>query len=123
MTEGVKEIEFSGKKIICINFDKAAQESPDGYLQVMEQAKTVISSQPLNSALTLTSVANVHYNAAVLDVLKKYIAFNKPYVKKAAVLGLDDMKRIAYNAISMVSKREIKAFANERDALAWLVAE
>lgn len=123
MDSGVSLLEYKGKKIIVINFDGCYEGDLASFLKITEQAKKIIRQQPLESALTLTNVAHAHYNVETLEELKKYVVHNKPYVKKAAVIGLEGLKRIAYNAISIFSRRHLMGFGSEKEALNWLIAE
>jgi hypothetical protein len=43
-----------------------------------------------------------------------------PYVHKSAVVGAAGMIKVALAGVKMVTGRDVKAFDNEHDALAWL---
>ena len=80
-------------------------------------------AQPPGSLLVMTVVRDARYNAAVLQGMKELAAHNAPYVKASAVVGMSGLHRIAYQAVILFSKRNIKVFDQESEALDWLVTQ
>lgn len=118
MAERVQFITHRGKEILSIDFSRT---SPDEMLQLMEEAKRVISQRPERSVRTLTNVERAHYNRIVSDALKDYVAHNKPYVLAGAVVGLDGLKTVIFNFLNRVTGRTLKAFDELDAARNWLV--
>lgn len=120
LEERVKIIEHKGKQILFINMSDLHEND---VLQVIEHAKKIIRSQPEKSILTLTDVTHARYNAAVVSAMQEYVKGNKPYVKAAAVLGINPIKRIIFNKIMEFAQREIFAFDTAEKAMDWLVKQ
>ncbi len=120
INEKVKFIEHKGKQILFINM---ADLLEDDILQIIERAKQIIRSQPEKSVLTLTDVTHARYNAKVVSAMQEYVKGNKPYIKAAAVIGINPIKRIIFNKIIEFSQREIFAFENMEKAMDWLVKQ
>jgi hypothetical protein len=113
----VNFIEHKGKKILHIDMSNCMENE---VLALIEESKKIIKSQPEKSLLTLTDVTHARYNASVVAATQMYVKDNKPYVKAAAILGVNSIKKIIFNKIMEFSQREIKAFENAEKAKEWL---
>lgn len=116
----IKFIEHKGRQILFINM---ADLPENDILQVIEIAKKIIRSQPEKSVLTLTDVTHARYNAVVVSSMQEYVKGNKPYVKAAAIIGINPIKRIIFNKIMQFSQRELFAFDTAEKAMDWLVKQ
>ena len=114
-------IEHQGKRILLLDY--AGVRDPDEALRSIRESMRVVASQPPASLLVMTVVRDARYNAAVLQGMKELAAHNAPYVKASAVVGMSGLHRIAYQAVILFSKRNIKVFDQENEALDWLVAQ
>src|SRR5690348_3138686 len=113
MSQRVTTFRYKGVEIIRIDWSNAR---PDEVIAAMEAAKKVIASKPLGTALTLTNVEGAVMERTVTDMLRDYVAHNKPYVRAGAVVGLNDMKMIAFNFVNRVTGRTLRAMDTETDA-------
>ncbi len=118
--EKVKFIEYKGKKILFIDMANLMENE---VLEVINYTKNIIRSQPEKSLLTLTDVTHARYNAKVVAEMNEYVKGNKPYVKAAAILGINPIKRIIFNKIMEFSERQLLAFENEEKAKEWLISQ
>jgi hypothetical protein len=115
--ERVKFVEHKGKKILYIDMKNCLENET---LAVIEESKQIIRAQPEKSVLTLTDVTHTRYNAAVVASFQEYTKGNKTYVKAAAILGINAIKKIIFNKILEFSERDIKAFEDINKAKDWL---
>ena len=115
-----KFIEFQGMRILSLDF--MACELVD-IVNVVQEAKKLISAEPKNSVLTLTNVTGAQYNAAVTRVMKEFTAYNKPFVIAGAVVGLDGFRRLVFEAVIQFSGRNLIVFEDEEKAKDWLVKQ
>ena len=109
-----------GKEIFVLNFDYNAIEEA---VPLIEECADQIRSRPENSVLTLTVVSKGKFNAQLVDYLKDLTKGNKPYVRKAAVVGIEGLYRVVISAISIFSKRDFKLFDNKDDAISYLLED
>jgi len=118
--ERVRFIDHQGKKILHLDFShcKAAE-----VLQVIDQAKAVIVTQPPKSVMTLTDVTGTGFNSDVSESMKAFVNHNKPYVAAAAVVGVTGLKQIIFNAVVRFSGRKLSAFDTLDRAKDWLAAQ
>lgn len=119
MMKRVSFIDHKGGQILHIDWSSA---TPAELLAAMADAKRVIAAQPLASVRTLTNVENARMNRAVTEVLKDYVAHNKPYVLAGAVVGLNDLKMIAFNFANRVTGRTLRAMDSIAAAKDWLAS-
>lgn len=119
--ERTRFIEHQGKRILLLDY--AGVRDPAEALREIEHSRAVVASQPPASLLVMTLVRDARYNASVLQGMKDLAAHNAPYVRASAVVGMSGLHRIAYQAVILFSKRNIKVFDQEPEALDWLVTQ
>lgn len=115
--ERVKFIQHKGAEILYLDFSGCQVTE---VFPLIALAKTVIESRPLQSLLTLTNVIDTRQNDAVNQQVKIFTAHNKPYVKAAAIVGVEGLKKILLDTIVRISKREIRPFETVEQAKDWL---
>jgi hypothetical protein len=118
--ERVRFITHQGKKILLIDFSNSA---PKEVIEVIEQAKSVIKTQPLGSLLTLTDTTGTRFNEEVSVKMKEYAAHNKPYVRAGAAVGITGLRKIIFNATLLFSRRNITTFDDLEAAKNWLSSQ
>ena len=113
----VQIISYKTAKIVSLDFSgcKAEEVTP-----IVAQAKALIARQPRGSALVLTNVAGTEMSRAVSQLMKELTTHNKPFVKASAVVGVDGLKKIAFNAVQRVSGRRLSSFDTVEQAMEWL---
>ena len=117
MPSRVNFIRHKGVEILHIDWSNASSAE---MLAAIDEAKRVIASRPHASIRTLTTVQDARMDRAVTDALKDYVAHNKPYVVAGAVVGLNDLKMIAFNFVNRVTGRTLRAMDNVDAAKDWL---
>lgn len=113
-----KYIVHEGKEILLIDFSGC---KPDEIVKVTEESKKMIQTKPQNSVLTLTYVQNATFNSDVIDTLKNFTLFNKPYVKAGCVVGLSGLQKTIYTVVTRFSGRSLPLFDNLEEAKNWLI--
>lgn len=115
-----KEIEVNGCKILRVNLAGIGNGPREDYLPILLKIKEWISSKPQNSVLTLTIVTNYKLTDTAIADIKDLLKHDQPFVKKAAVIGVDRLARIALNTFNKVLRRNMMLFETEPEAIAWL---
>ena len=119
--ERTRFIDHQGTRILLLDF--AGIREPDQAVHEIRLSRDFVARQPKNSLRVMTLVRNARYNAAVLQAMKELAAHNAPYVRASAVVGMGGLHRIAYQAVILFSKRNIRTFDDEAAALDWLVTQ
>ena len=119
--ERTRFIDHKGKRILLLDY--SGVRDPEESVREIQHSMRVVAAQPPRSLRVLTSVREARYNAAVLQALKELAAHNAPYVLASAVVGMSGLHRIAYQAVILFSKRKIKTFDRDDEALDWLAEQ
>lgn len=119
--ERTRFIEHKGTQILLLDY--SGMRDPDQAVREVRRSMEFVARQPRDSLRVMTHVRDARYNAAVLQALKELAAHNAPYVRASAVVGMGGLHRIAYQAIILFSKRNIKTFDGEAEALDWLATQ
>ena len=115
----VEFIKHNGKELLMLDFSNC---KPGDVFLVIDEAKKTIRSCPENSVLTLTDVTNMRFDDRVTQQMKEFTTHNKPYVRAAAVVGVEGVKKIILNAVMLFSKRKFHTVDSIDSAKAWLAA-
>ena len=89
----------------------------------LRSAQEEIIKYPEKSLLVLTNATNAVYNSLTSTVIKDFAEHNTKYVKASAVIGVDGIKGALLKTVSLITHRDIKNFANQSEALDWLVTQ
>ena len=111
-------IEHRGTQILLLDYTNIVDK--ETALREIATSRRIIAQQPPGSLLTLTHVAGSRYDADVVQALKELTLHNRPYVKAAAVVGLNPLMRVIYRAVTAFSKRDIHVFDELEAAKDWL---
>jgi len=116
----VQFITHKGKKILY--FDLSSCKIAEISAVVAEATRTV-ASQPPGSVLALTNVTDTELSKDSSAAIKDFTAHNKPFIKASAVIGVEGLRKVIYNAAMAFSGRQISAFATIEQAKDWLAAQ
>ena len=117
--EEVVCIEHKGCKILRVAFEGVLTK--EQIASIIEEAKTVIAAQPLDSVRLLTILGETRFDPEIASLFRVYIIHNKPYVKASAVLGVTGLRKTALNSLRYISHRNIMACETEEEAKEYLV--
>jgi len=112
-------IKHNETEILHLDFSNC---KPDDVFPIVEEAKKAISTRPQNSVRTLTDVTNMRFDERVSEKMKEFTVHNRPYVRAAAVVGVEGVKKIILNAVMLFSKRKFHTFDDVASAKNWLIA-
>ena len=92
--------------------------------QVQEIARALpeyVTTQPRGSVLLLADFTGASFDDEAHRVMKESSVFDKPYVKKSAWVGTENLPHEFEQSLKDFSRREYLSFKTHRDALDWLV--
>jgi len=117
---GEKRIRFishGGQQILYVDFSNGNLKDIHN---VIEESAPIIRSQPTKSLLLLTNVQDQAFNPAAAREMQRYATGNDPYVRAAAVIGLNGLRKVVYEAIRRASRQNMMAFPSLETAERWL---
>lgn len=87
----------------------------------LEAAARLISREPRGSVLMLT-IVNAHFDAIAAEAIKRYSADIAPHLRASAVVGATPFRKVLLASLKLRGRKNLEAFDNEPEALAWLVS-
>ena len=118
MEERIRFITHQGKKILLIDFSHCSAEE---ILHLLPDVQELITSEPRSSVLTLGDFTGAEVRKEVADRLKQTLVFDRPYVKHAALVGVEKIPRVFLDSFKTFSQRELPDFKTRQEAMDWLV--
>ncbi len=119
--ERVRFIEHLGQRVLLLDCTNAG---PQELLDSFDQARQLLNGEAQHSVLTLTDFTGAEFNKLAADQLKIAATYNRPYVKRSALVGADDdLPDVYYRNLVSFSAREFPLFKTREEALDWLVSE
>jgi hypothetical protein len=66
-----------------------------------------------------------YYNSKrdAITRMKEVAVFDRPYVRRAAIVGAESLSNVFYEALKTFSRREFPRFNTREEAMNWLVRE
>jgi hypothetical protein len=117
----VRFITHKGKKVLLVDYSNVTEESQ--LVEMIEQREFLVDSQPKNSVLMVINVTGAKFSKEVLTRAKEANVYDLPYVRRSALVGVEDRQKAAVEAVAMFSKRHWENFATLAEALDWIVAD
>ena len=116
----VRFMTHQGKQILLADFTNCGAEE---VIELLTAVQRIVTAQPRTSVLTLGDFTGAQFSRAAVTRLKEVAVFDKPYVKRAALVGADSLPKVFYEAVKTFSQREFNRFKTREEAMDWLVRE
>ena len=116
----VKFINHGSERILQLDFSNMLPEELE---EVVSEAKKVIHAQPQGTVLTMTKVDGARFNNTTVSLLKDFAKDNEPYVRRAAIVGLQGLQKFVLEAVSKFTKREFYVCSTVEEAKDRLTQE
>jgi len=123
ISDRVKIIKHKGKEIVMIDLSNLGPDKQDELSEVIDRGAKEIRSREKHSIYTLTDVTNSTYDQNVGIQIADFTKKNRPYVKKAAVIGVKDQLAKLYNYVKDRTKRNFAMFDDIEEAKEWLTKD
>ena len=95
-------IDHNNKKILYLNFSNMVKQDIPVFIA---EAKKLLLPNPPGSVLFLANVYKMSFDKATVKNFIEFFKFNKPFSKRTAVIGLDSIKKMLYEASLVLSGR------------------
>ena len=116
----IEFIRFEGQEILSVDFTGCSAAEVEAIARLVPD---YVSQKPRNSVLILTNFADASFNDDALRTMKETAVFDKPYVKKSALIGTESLPRHFYDDLTNFSRRTLPVFRDREKALLWLVGK
>jgi hypothetical protein len=120
MHERIRFIDHQGKRILLVDLSNCSADEVEEIVRRVPDHTTV---QPLGSVLVLTDFNGASFDRDAILAVKETAVFDKPFVKKSALIGTEDLPVSFYDELKSFSRRELVIFTAREEALDWLAAD
>lgn len=120
ISDKLKKIKYNNKIIISIDYSDLNVNQAHA---LADFGSSIIRKEALNTVLLLVNVTNTCYNLELVKKIRTTAKEDKPFIKKTALIGVLNMKKIPYNTITIFSNRDMKIFDNITEAKDYLVSD
>src|ERR1700693_2481749 len=120
MQERIRFIDHRGKSVLLVDFSNCAANEVERIARAVPDYVTV---NPRGSVLVLTDFTGASFDRDALRAIKETAVFDKPFVKKSALLGTEDLPASFYDELKSYSRRDLLIFKTREEALDWLAAD
>jgi hypothetical protein len=116
----IRFVNRQGKRILLVDLSQCtAREAEENVRRVPD----VVTAEPRGSVLILTDFKGSSFDSAALRAIKETAVFDKPFVKKSALVGTLSLPREFHDEIEKFSRRDFAIFSTREEALHWLVQD
>lgn len=120
MNERLRFIKHKGKAIYEVDLTNCTSKE---MLLLLEQIRANISHHPANSVLIFANFAGAQIDKKVATRMKEVMVLDRPFVKKSAWIGAENVPEVFYEHFKNFSQRDFPIFKTREEALDWLVAD
>jgi hypothetical protein len=120
MQERVRFIDHQGKRILLVDLSNCPVKQLENIIRIVPDYVTV---EPLGSVLVVTDFTGAQFDREAVRAIKETAVFDKPFVKKSALVGIEGLPASFYEELKSFSRRDMTIFATRESALAWLADE
>jgi len=118
MDDRIHFIEHKGSQILLLDFSHAT--APQMQL-LLEHVRITVAQHARESVVTLADYTGATVDHAVATKIKEVLTFDRPFVKKTAWVGTENIPRVFLENFHNFSQREIVTFKTREEAMDWLV--
>jgi len=120
MTDRTRFIAHQSKQILQLDMSKCSAREVE---VIFRGLPDVVSTRPRESVLMLSDFTGASFDADAIRVLKETAVFDKPFVRKSAFLGAENLPQGFVESLKSFCRREFPIFKTRDEALAWLVKD
>src|SRR6266478_6625628 len=112
----VRFITHQGKQILLVDLTDCNAEE---VTTIVGEVPRIVTTQPRKSVLTLCDLTGTQFSRAAVARMKEVAVFDRPYVKRAAMVGAESLPKVFYDALKTFSRREFLRFKTREEAMDW----
>jgi hypothetical protein len=118
LSDRVRFFNHEGRQILLVDLSNCSAREVE---EISHRVPDHVTTQPRGSVLILTDFAGAKVDKDALWAMKESAVFDKPFVKKSALIGAESLPLEFYEDIKNFSRRELPIFGSRKEALKWLV--
>jgi len=120
--ERIEEFKVGDRDFLYIDLSHFLKN--EEFAEFAEMVKPIIAEHEEHSLYTITNIEDVRFDSKSKGLIVSFLVHNKPYVKYAAVIGLDGIKKMMVSTAAKLSGRGNIHFAfTKEQAIEWLLKQ
>lgn len=116
----IRFVDHDRKRILLVDLSECSAREAE---ETVRRVPDVVTAEPRGSVLILTDFKGSSFDSAALRAIKEAAVFDKPFVKKSALVGTLSLPREFHDDIEKFSRRDFAIFGTREEALRWLVQD
>jgi hypothetical protein len=120
LLEAIKIIVHEDREILFVDFSRSLAREVE---QIAREIPDYTTTKPRNSVLILSDFSGALFDEGAIKAVKEAAVFDKPFVRKSALIGTEGLPIKFVTEIRNYSRRNLLVFETRKAALAWLVSE
>jgi len=116
----VRFITHQGKQILLVDLTDCNAEE---VTTIVGEVPRIVTTQPRKSVLILCDLTGTQFSRAAVTRMKEVAVFDRPYVKRAAMVGAESLPEVFYAVLKTFSRLEFPRFKTREEAMGWLIRE
>lgn len=120
MHERIRFVSHKKKQVLLVDFSDCSAREVERIARAVPEYVIV---QPRGSVLVLSDFTGASFDQEALRAMKESAVFDKPYIKKSAWFGADNLPQVFEQSLKDFSRRQFPTFKSREEALRWLVAD
>ena len=120
MHERIHLINHHGKQVLVVDLSNCSAAEVE---KIARAVPEFVTTRPRGSLLILSDFTGASFDRDALRAMKETAVFDKPFVKKSALIGTQSLPREFHEAMTSYSRRELLIFKTREEALDWLASD
>lgn len=112
-------IKHKGHAVFVIDFRNCSAKE---VVLLLDMVRASVARHATGSLLTLADFTGAQFDKQVATKVKEVLVHDRPYVKRSAWVGTENLPHIFYEHFKSFSQRDLPTFKTREEALEWLVS-
>jgi hypothetical protein len=120
VSEHTRFIDHLGTEILFVDFSNCSAREVE---KIARSVPDYASTRPFSSVRIFSDFEGAKFDDDAIRAIKEAAVFDKPFVKKSALIGTQSFPTKFIVEIKAYSRRNLVSFETRGEALAWLVKD
>ena len=119
MDDRIHFVEHNGKKILSIDYSHTTAQQMQ---LLLEHVRITVAQHARESLLTFADFTGAEVDRTVAMKIKEVLTLDRPFVKKTAWIGTENIPHALLEGFHQFSQRNIQTFKTREEAMDWLIS-
>jgi len=116
----IRFFSHQGKRVLLVDFSNCTAREVE---ETTRRVPDYVTAEPPGSVLILRNFAGASFDRDAIRAIKEAAVFDKPFVKKSALVGTATLPPEFHDEMKRFAGRELPIFSGRVEALKWLVSD